>query len=631
MSSININNNIQNRHVSEYINYFINLEPSPQYALLLKGEWGSGKTWFINNFLSKNFSIKYLFVSLNGVSNFEEIEESFFQQLHPVLSSKGMRIASKLLKGLLKATIKFDLDSDGKKDDLSITASSPNINIPEYFNNVNENLLIFDDLERCSIPIEKILGYINQFVENNGLKVIILANEEEIVKKDEKRKIDSFEYLSIKEKVIGKTFTIQPNFDSAFDSFSSSVNNPILKVDLTTLKSVIKNQFELSKYNNLRHLKQAIQDLDRFYGFLPEKAFSNSELLNHIYELFFCICFELKKGMLKESDISKLFIFDLDNKSKNDRLPIISEIKSKYPIFSVYYHPINGHILEEFFKKGIVDREEVNESISNSNYFQEENTTNWIKLWHFYDLNDFEFQEISKLEICRFFKGEICEKHELIHITGLLFELSDKKLINKSKEEIFNRAILNIRLLKKKGLLSKGKYEDFPDLTKYSLQVQGTRYAEFREFCNIIKSESKNLEVSRYPDAAKNLLILLNSDIAAFSNYVLINNSEHSLYYNVPIFQFMNPKVFVKILLNLSNKDKKFFRYILEKRYGNNNFFNLLISEVDWWVKILNILMRRKRVGKISKVHIKDSLIPFIQDFVNRMNTFEDNPRQSLE
>lgn len=44
-------------------------------------------------------------------------------------------------------------------------------------------VLIFDDLERCDCSIQDILGYINGFVEQAGMKVIIIANQEELRKK----------------------------------------------------------------------------------------------------------------------------------------------------------------------------------------------------------------------------------------------------------------------------------------------------------------------------------------------------------------------------------------------------------------------------------------------------------------
>ena len=38
---------MQNKHIKEFLNYYIEL-PNPQYAVLRKGKWGSGKTHFIN-------------------------------------------------------------------------------------------------------------------------------------------------------------------------------------------------------------------------------------------------------------------------------------------------------------------------------------------------------------------------------------------------------------------------------------------------------------------------------------------------------------------------------------------------------------------------------------------------------
>ncbi|MFH1136639.1 MAG: P-loop NTPase fold protein, partial [Pseudomonadota bacterium] len=35
-----------NQHVIEFLKYYCSLS-FPQYAILIKGEWGCGKTWFI--------------------------------------------------------------------------------------------------------------------------------------------------------------------------------------------------------------------------------------------------------------------------------------------------------------------------------------------------------------------------------------------------------------------------------------------------------------------------------------------------------------------------------------------------------------------------------------------------------
>ena len=55
-------------------------------------------------------------------------------------------------------------------------------NIAELLPNYDNNVIIFDDLERCGCSINEVLGYINNFVENSEASVILVANEEEIGK-----------------------------------------------------------------------------------------------------------------------------------------------------------------------------------------------------------------------------------------------------------------------------------------------------------------------------------------------------------------------------------------------------------------------------------------------------------------
>lgn len=40
-----------NQHVEDFLSCYIGHKVSPGYAVLLKGRWGSGKTWFLNDFI----------------------------------------------------------------------------------------------------------------------------------------------------------------------------------------------------------------------------------------------------------------------------------------------------------------------------------------------------------------------------------------------------------------------------------------------------------------------------------------------------------------------------------------------------------------------------------------------------
>lgn len=141
-----------NRHIDEYLDYYIALEKPPTYAILLRGNWGSGKSWFIKKYIEEREQSNFIYVSLYGITSYNEIEDIFFQQLHPVLASKGMKLAGKLLKGLIKTTIKVDFDNDGKENG-QISSTIPDINLPSFLKNIDSKILVFDDLERCSIEI----------------------------------------------------------------------------------------------------------------------------------------------------------------------------------------------------------------------------------------------------------------------------------------------------------------------------------------------------------------------------------------------------------------------------------------------------------------------------------------------
>jgi len=92
----------------------------------------------------------------------------------------------------LKATLKIDWDGD-EQENAEVEMKIPDLK-PEDLLNTKDYILIFDDLERCSINIINLLGYINFFVEHQSYKVILIANEEELEKTEK--------YALIKEKLL---------------------------------------------------------------------------------------------------------------------------------------------------------------------------------------------------------------------------------------------------------------------------------------------------------------------------------------------------------------------------------------------------------------------------------------------
>ena len=108
-----------NKHVVDFLRYYCASETPFDYAVMLKGPWGSGKTYLIKNFLAareQQEAAKNFYVSLYGISSPRQIEDEFYRQLHPILASKGMKIAAGIAKAALKATLKIDVTGDGKEN-----------------------------------------------------------------------------------------------------------------------------------------------------------------------------------------------------------------------------------------------------------------------------------------------------------------------------------------------------------------------------------------------------------------------------------------------------------------------------------------------------------------------------------
>ena len=153
------------------------------YALLINGGWGSGKTFFVKENLiphikKSNRDVNYL--SLYGIKNTDEISQMLCIQAikdkipgraQNIMDSKGRQITAKILTSVFK----WGMNYIGAGDTGIETIVQV---VPEFENNV----IIFDDLERCGCPINEVLGYINSFVEHSNASVILVANEEEIGK-----------------------------------------------------------------------------------------------------------------------------------------------------------------------------------------------------------------------------------------------------------------------------------------------------------------------------------------------------------------------------------------------------------------------------------------------------------------
>lgn len=248
-------------------------------ALLVNGDWGIGKTYFFEKILPQlpwfysNASI--ISISLFGITSREILDKKLKEKY--ILKNISIPEVSQGKKGLLLNTkyalTKFLTEADVKLTEKEVSLKSlfgaaqafagawdNLVQIPPMEDN-KKIILIFDDLERCPMDMEELLGAINAYVEGNEIKTILITNEDYILKKRSAKKT----YLIMKEKLVCRTVRYEPDFEvivrELIDNYKTNDENYIgfLKSQKDSLVGFLK------KHKNLRILKSTIYDFEQFY------------------------------------------------------------------------------------------------------------------------------------------------------------------------------------------------------------------------------------------------------------------------------------------------------------------------------------------------------------------------------
>ncbi len=251
--------------LNEYLENYLKNDVSRR-AIMLTADWGSGKTFYIKNDLMKKLKNKCVYVSLYDIKNLEELNKELYLEIklkksqHPQLSKakKYVEAFGSTVVGIGKTIIKklchVDLNVDWEK---------PNIEKLYEEVNLKNKLIIFDDLERSQIDLIEFLGYINNLEEHDGIKVLLVANEREILKYDEREKNNetisipneaTLKYLKIKEKTISDTIQFYGNtYNIIQNIYNEFKNNYFTKIN--------DGGYCCSKFNIIEKIASIMQEL----------------------------------------------------------------------------------------------------------------------------------------------------------------------------------------------------------------------------------------------------------------------------------------------------------------------------------------------------------------------------------
>ena len=310
------------------------------YAIMINGEWGSGKTYFWNHKIRNKIEsmslngkrYRTIYMSLYGISNLEEISKKIFIET--------TQLMDKNLKKYMDANGQISIPEYAKTgldmaNFFGVTQNGDKLDYAEFFS-TDDKVLCFDDLERANVDVIDILGYINNFVEHDHIKTIIICNEKELstklkssnlemktfiatylldkegelVKKTDKPMVerirDQIEYVfdkandyeRIKEKLIGETFEYAPEFNYIINGILMRYERyPELIRFLREKTNLIVSTFHKSGTRNLRILKHALNDFKKIFD-MVNKAYpnTNNRIMQTMLIFTIAISFEIKAG-----------------------------------------------------------------------------------------------------------------------------------------------------------------------------------------------------------------------------------------------------------------------------------------------------------------------------------------------
>lgn len=314
---------MNNTELNQFILHYLK-EDKTKSAIMLNADWGTGKSYYIQNelipFLGKeeNGSYSCIVVSLYGLRTLDDISKSLYIESRLkffATNSEKIQIGKFAVKTVVKGVASF----------LGVDLSKSEEELQELYQSIDLSgkLIIFEDIERTKINILEILGYVNNLIEQDNIKVLLVTNEDEILKYNYSKPDEhgrtfrttdeaTKKYLQTKEKTVSDTISYKGDINSAISNIISFFNNATLNKFVKEDKiTEIATFMESQKNYNLRSFLFACQKIS--------DIFSKLSIMEEDFEqtIFFSVVafsLRIKSGYFPNWDGSELISTELGSK-----------------------------------------------------------------------------------------------------------------------------------------------------------------------------------------------------------------------------------------------------------------------------------------------------------------------------
>ncbi len=565
-----------NKHLTAYLDEYLKMD-TPQFAVMITGKWGCGKTYYIkeriNNWNNRKVNsekdtivLKPIYISVNGLSSIDSVIRKIKTVLNPILYSKGAVVAKKVALTALQVLTKskLDLDADGAGEALNSLLDAEGL--LEVFKSDSKSIkgnrvIIIDDLERCRINLDELFGFVNDIVEHSNSKVILICDEDKLIEVVKKQDL-SVGYDSFKEKLVGQSFSLAVDYIEIAGAFIDAKDNSLLSAN----RALLLDLFVASKYENLRLIRRCLIDIERFFKQLPKSIETNLNYSGFVSNVMAYLTIASLEERFGNRSVRYYQSHDVDNAAKEAVRKLEAKYDSTLEKHGLYhsFYTIPMEDLIAFVKHGFIETPDY--LVVGCRMLQSRNMANWEKLWRFQGLSNEEFLSILKKEKDRFYNRQLDYVFEVVHLAGILLSLEKNKLVKLSRKRVVSVAKKNVKAI----------FEKYPkewlhiNMNSQGYVFQDGNSSEMQEISNYADNlfrEKNEMAENEYVVGVWNGLGTEITHRELDNLFEVSTPSRRCSYSYEAIFKQVRPKILAEKIISFSNASKIEFSSFLVSRY----------------------------------------------------------------
>lgn len=592
---MNMEGLVQNNVLSSYIEYYSSIN-SPGYAVLVTGAWGVGKTFQVTKILKD----RMVYVSLFGLTSTAEIFSTVYAKSYP-------------RQAKTKKFLSWFKGSSVKTGTVTVASGDLIVNVGNaiFSEKVDTSkIIVFDDLERCSIELNNILGCINKYVEHHKCHVIVIAHDEEINETINNKK----------EKIFGQTVRIEPEINEAYKSF---INENKIRITISKISDIVLSSYKASGCQSLRVLKHALNDCTRLFSLLEEKHINNKPFLIELFTFYSAISIKVREGEILASDIDSrdeiawAAGLKKDENKDNPLVKIRDTYKNNCCSISINTKTISNQDLIDSLIHGKFNKKSIIETIEFSRHFIKGNTTEPWRILIDFETNSNQETNAALEQIFNDIENlNIKNPGSILHTFNLLLMLSRIKHIPQSFKEIEKLAFNYFKNLQHNNIfpILKNPHGISHDHHDHSQGFGYWTHEDYhKESSSIQKELDKNLSIAfkkQYPTFIKEIMEALDNNSIRFKELISYNRGNPGEYFLIDVLAYIKPYVFVDKWLSLDNVDQQLIRDALFSRFNSGHLETHLSLEKKWIDDVLmNLSHRANKLSGLDRYRISRLVI----------------------